>query len=111
MYNSDTDLLFPTRVIPELVNYRGPEWTKLIKSILIKDQKDKDMLAFVLLMVRINGCITCNSDSFRAMRGCTLCATQNIKRYKGEDTELLELFSKTQNEISKYLNKRDLKKD
>lgn len=107
MYNSDTDLLFPTRIIPDLINLRGSSWKKLVESLLIKDKTNEEILAFVLLMVRINGCITCNSDSFRAMRGCTLCATQNIKRYKGTEETLLNQYSKSKHEIETYLKFRN----
>ena len=58
-------------------------------------------LSFVLMMVKINGCTTCNADSFRAMRGCTQCAVLNIRRYRGSDKELLKQYSKAQKEVEK----------
>ena len=103
MYNPDTDLIFPTRIIPELINLRGEKWNKLVGNIIMKDQKNIELLAFVLFMTRLNGCITCNSDSFRAMRGCTLCATQNVKRFKGSDEELIDIYNKSIKEVEKYL--------
>ena len=32
MYQSDTEMLFPTRVIPSLKNLRGPAWKSLVEQ-------------------------------------------------------------------------------
>ena len=98
MYNSDTEVLFPVRAIPGLKGLRGPEWDQLIEFIL-SDASENEKLAFVLMIVRLVGCSGCNADSFRAMRGCTKCAQQSIRRYRGEDTDLLKLYEKSKLEI------------
>lgn len=98
MYNSDTEVLFPIRAIPGLKGLRGPKWDQLIDFIL-SDASENEKLAFVLMIVRLVGCSGCNSDSFRAMRGCTKCAQQSIRRYRGEDVDLLKLFEKAKLEI------------
>ncbi len=90
LYQSDTDMLFPPRVIPRLVGLRGPEWRALVEHVSALPQSHPDTLGFMLMMVRINGCMTCHADSYRAMRGCTLCAQQAITRFKGSDHELVE---------------------
>jgi hypothetical protein len=36
--------------------------------------------------------MACETDSYRAMRGCTACAHQTLRRYKGDDQELLDMF-------------------
>ena len=107
MYNTDTDLLFPIRVIPELLILRGEKWQELIKSLNNAKKSKLDILAFVLFMVRLDGCVTCNADSFRAMKGCTICAVQNIKRYKGDDEALIKLYEKSKTEITEYLKRSD----
>jgi hypothetical protein len=57
------------------------------------------------MMVRLNGCTTCQSDSFKAMRGCTLCATQTVKRFRGEDEELLSLVDAAKRDVMTYSSK------
>jgi hypothetical protein len=51
----------------------------------------------------LDGCTTCNSDSFRAMRGCTQCAILNIRRFRGSDKELIRLFEQARKEITKTM--------
>ncbi len=106
MYNSDTELLFPVRVIPTLESLRSDEWQKFVNRFTTGQASSSEQIAFVLMMVRMSGCLACNADSFRAMRGCTQCARQNIRRFKGSDAELLELFTQSLREVNTYLRKR-----
>lgn len=105
MYNDDTELLFPSRVIPALRTLRGEEWRDLIDRIHSLDPAHPDHLAFVLMMVRLGGCITCNADSFRAMRGCTQCARQTVKRFRGKDPDMLHLVQEALQEVERFLDK------
>ena len=82
MYNSDTEVLFPVRAIPSLKGLRGLKWDELIEHI-VNDANEQEKLAFVLTIVRLAGCNSCNADSFKAMRGCTKCAQQSIRRFRG----------------------------
>jgi len=106
MYNEDTDVLFPPRVIPHLRNLRGEEWQELVDQVRLLEGNAPDRLAFVLLMVRLGGCTSCQADSFRAMRGCTQCATQTVRRYRGSDQDLLKGFHDAKEEVDKYLRKK-----
>jgi hypothetical protein len=92
MDNVDTEILFPMRVIPQLAALRGNEWRSLVKSVLSCSDDSVQKLAFALMMVRLGGCITCNSNSFRAMRGCTDCAQRTIKRYRDDDEDLKKMY-------------------
>ena len=100
MYNSDTEVLFPMRAIPDLRGIRGPEWDNLIDLVTADSALENDKLAFVLMIVRLVGCSGCNADSFRAMRGCTKCVQQSIRRFRGEDRDLIKLFEKAKIELS-----------
>jgi hypothetical protein len=106
MYNSDTELLFPTRVIVSLVGLRSEPWRLLVERVGAPGATPLEQEAFVLMMVRLGGCIGCNADSFRAMRGCTACARQTIRRFKGGDQDLLDLFNQSSQEMETYLQKR-----
>ncbi len=103
MYQSDTEMLFPTRVIPSLKNLRGPAWKSLVETAASAADGDETTLAFGLMMVRLNGCLTCHSDSYRAMRGCTVCAQQAVSRYKDADDGLIKLYQKASREVHLYL--------
>jgi hypothetical protein len=102
MYQSDAEILFPTRVIPLLRNLRGQAWAQLIDSVMAQPSPSAEKQAFTLLMIRLDGCLTCHADSYRAMRGCTLCAQQTIARYKGSDEELIALYEQALCDIRHY---------
>jgi len=107
MNNQDTEIVFPTRIIPALMDVRGSVWEQFIKNILAPEVSETDLTTLTLMITRMASCITCNSDSFRAMRGCTLCARQAIKRFRGSDQDLIRVFHETLEEVEEYcLRKR-----
>ncbi|RPI97083.1 MAG: hypothetical protein EHM39_10060, partial [Chloroflexi bacterium] len=87
MYHNDAEMLFPVRVIESLRLLRGDRWQALVDRVLVRSEHDPDLLAFSLLMIRLGGCLSCGPDSYRAIRGCTLCAKQSVARFKGSDDE------------------------
>jgi hypothetical protein len=105
MYNPDTDLLFPPRVIPQLRDLRDPAWSQVVDHATEAGAKDPERLAFVLLMVRLSGCVNCQSDSYRAMQGCTLCASQAIKRFRGSEDDLAKQLAEARQEVECFLEK------
>jgi len=56
----------------------------------------------MMMMIRLDGCMACETDSYRAMRGCAACALQTLRRYKGEDDELITQFSGALEEVQKF---------
>ncbi len=105
MYNSDTEVLFPSRVIPQLRSLHGEEWKSLVDHVHSADSTPSERYAFVLMMVRLCGCVGCNADSFRAMRGCTQCARQTVRRLRGSDKEIVEQYRQVQKEVEALLQK------
>jgi len=106
MYNADTELLFPSRVISSLRNLRGDDWKHLIDQVHNSPSDSLDHLAFVLLMVRLGGCVSCNADSYRAMRGCTQCAKQTIRRFRGSDQELIAQFQQARQDVTEFVQQK-----
>lgn len=104
LHNHSMDLLFPSRAIETLGKLRGEKWEKLISNLVNLDPASLERTAFVLFMVRLGGCATCQSDSFRAMRGCVICSSNTIKRYKGKDQNLIDLYNEAKKEMSDYMN-------
>ncbi len=103
MYQSDTEMLFPSRVIPALRDLRGKTWRELVDRMCEEEEGSADNLAFCLMMIRLDGCLTCHSDSYRALRGCTLCAQQAVARFKGSDADLLRQFKQARTDVVQYL--------
>jgi hypothetical protein len=103
MQSNEIDLLFPSRAIEHLRKLRGDQWDYLIANMVNLEPAEPGRVAFVLFMVRIGGCTTCQSDSYRAMRGCILCSTNTIKRFKGSDQNLIDLYNEAMKDISKYM--------
>jgi hypothetical protein len=107
MYNSDTELIFPPRIIPSLRTSRGATWQKLLGKLEKSDEESPEVTGFVLFMVRIAGCASCNADSFRAMHGCTQCSRQSIKRIKESDKTLIKDYESARLEVLEYLKQKN----
>jgi hypothetical protein len=101
------DLLFPSYAIESLRKLRGAQWESLICGLLEQDPIGPERIAFVLFMVRLSGCTSCQSDSFRAMRGCVICASNTIRRYKGNDKSLIDLYNEAKRDMINYLQRVD----
>lgn len=104
MYYADTEILFPMRVAPALRDLRGRKWRRLVDGVLEAPDGSTEQLAFGLLLIRLAGCLTCHPDSYRALRGCTACATQVIRRHRGADDDLAELFARAKVDVERYLS-------
>ena len=81
---------------------RGEEWDTLVEKSLQGDSGVTEQAAFVLMIVRLAGCVSCQADSFRAMRGCVPCARQVIRRYTGEDNDLTRQYAAALQQVEKY---------
>jgi hypothetical protein len=96
------ELLFPHQAIASLHSLRGQEWQQLVERVSSLPETHEETLAFMMMMIRLNGCMSCETDSYRAMRGCIGCAVQTLRRYKGPDSELIELFQQALHDIQQY---------
>jgi hypothetical protein len=105
MYNPETEVLFPSKAIGSLSSLRGKIWQDLVIQVQKCPIDSPEQTAFLLMMIKIDGCTSCNVDSFRAMRGCPACAQLNIKRYKGSDDELVRLYLQALKESKTFLEK------
>jgi hypothetical protein len=101
--HAGSELLFPPYAIAPLRDLRGPEWRALVIRVAALPETDPDSLAFSLMMMRLDGCLTCETDSYKAMRGCVQCAIQTIRRFKESDEELLALYKEAQKDVVGYL--------
>jgi len=106
MFNTDTEILFPVRVIPSLRNLRGEEWQNLVDHVSQQADDSVAKIAFTAMIVHLGGCGACNADSFRAMRGCTQCSRLTIKRFKGSDRELVELYEQMKASVDEFIGQR-----
>ncbi|MGL4651430.1 MAG: hypothetical protein ACRC1H_18640 [Caldilineaceae bacterium] len=102
--HTKAELLFPAQLISSLRDLRGEEWRALVERVSALPETHLDSLAFVLMMIELDGCLKCNSNNYKFLRGCYLCATQMVQSYKGTDGDLLELYGKARQELSQHLN-------
>jgi hypothetical protein len=99
---ADNELLFPHHAISSLARLRGAQWQALVERIVSLPENHEETLAFMLMMIRLNGCLACETDSYRAMRGCTACAVQTLRRFKADDSELLSNFEQALKEVRQF---------
>ncbi len=100
--NPRTELLFPPHLIPDLKDLRGEEWRELVEQIASLPETQPEVLAFCLMMIRLNACLGCVSGSYRFMRGCELCAQQTIARFQGTDEELIALYYQAKEDLERH---------
>ncbi len=101
-----TEIMFPPRVIPLLREAAGPAWRQLVDRVAKLDETHPDSLAFSLMMIRLDGCLECETDSFRAMRGCAACALQAVRRCRHDEKSLLRLYAAARADVRAYLKRR-----
>jgi hypothetical protein len=99
VYQSDTEILFPMRVAPQLRELRGSLWQATIDRAIQSRDASLQQLALSLVMIRLAGCLTCHPNSYRAMRGCTTCAMATVRRFRGEDQELTAMVDAAREEL------------
>lgn len=100
---ADNELLFPTHAIVHLKNARDQAWSELVARVHRLPEDHPEHLAFSLMMIRLDGCLSCETDSYRAMKGCVSCAKQTLRRYKGTNRELLAEYDKALRDIESFL--------
>jgi hypothetical protein len=100
---AENELLFPPYAIPFLRNERGPEWRDLVDRVSQLPEDHLESLAFSLMMMRLDGCMACETDSYRAMKGCRSCASQVLRRHKASDADLLHRYERALKDIQAYL--------
>ncbi len=102
---SKAELLFPAHLISSLRDLRGEEWRDLVDRISTLPETHPDSLAFVLMMIELDGCMKCNSNNYKFLRGCFLCATQTVQSFKGCDHELLALYASAKQKMDMQLQR------
>ena len=101
------ELMFPSYIIPKLENMHGGEWRELVEHVSALPESHPENLAFSLMMIRLGGCMECETDSYRAMRGCMMCATQTLRRHKGTDRDLLDMYEVALGDIVAYMQEQN----
>ncbi len=101
--HAKAELLFPAHLINTLRDLRGDEWRALVDRVAALPETHPDSLAFVLMMIELDGCLKCNSNNYKFLRGCYLCATQTVQSFKGDDQELFDMYRRAQDELNLYL--------
>ena len=64
MYTENA-LLFPEDAIPLLEDKRGWQWQQLVQRVEDLPAQHEERLAFMLFMMRMNGCMDCETDCYR----------------------------------------------
>ena len=99
----ESEILFPSRVIPLLEDLRSEDWQALVAKVKNLPETHVDTLAFSLMMINIGGCLTCDLDSYRASLGCVTCAKRTIGSFKGSDKILKKQFEEAKKEVGTYM--------
>ncbi len=104
----DSEILFPSRCIPQLRNMRGPRWAELVDHVASLPDGHEDVLAFASLVIKLASCLTCDLDSYRASLGCCTCAKRTVGGFKGSDREIVCRFEEARQEVRQYLTSDEI---
>ncbi len=104
----ESEILFPSRVIPLLEDLRGDEWRQLVSKVKKLPETHVDSLAFSMMMINIGGCLTCDLDSYRASLGCATCAKRTVGSFKGTDKVLKKHFEDARKEVSAFIKSTEI---
>jgi hypothetical protein len=105
-YADRAELVFPAGLIPFLLEERGPLWQDLINAAKELSPTSREQAALVLMIARLANCPACNTNTFRATRGCVFCSRQALKRFHGTDEDLIQLYRSSELEVNKFLHQR-----
>ena len=97
------ELLFTPHLIPALGDLREQEWQGLVKSVANLPETHPDALAFSVMMINLSNCLTCEMDSYRAQRGCETCARHAVTSFKGTDSQLIQHFHESQDDVASQM--------
>lgn len=98
-----TELLFAQWAVRKLESARGPKWKKLVKEIAPMPETQPDALAFQLMMVRLNSCVSCDAKKYVERGGCARCSLATLALSKDTDEQLIARFRAARKEINKSL--------
>ncbi len=102
---TESNLFFPSDSIPQLRNLRGEAWQQLIDRLTPLPDEHEETIAFILMLANLNRCFGCQTDSFRAMRGCVGCAHQVLRRFAGTDETLMEMYERSLESVRGFARK------
>ena len=103
------EMLFPSHLIPQLRDLCEHEWRELVERIQPLPEAHPDRMAFVLMVIRLGGCVDCFGGSYKFMRGCAACARQTVMQFKGTDADLLKMYEKARKDMQRYLESHPVK--
>lgn len=98
-----TELLFAHWAVRSLQNARGPKWKKLVNEISALPETHPDALAFQLVMVRLNSCVTCDARKYVEKGGCARCSLTTLTFSKETEEGLQARFRAARKEIAEVL--------
>jgi hypothetical protein len=92
-------------LIYRLGDLRESKWQRLVARVVELPEVHPERLAFILMMIRLDGCLKCYNGSFKFMRGCELCARQTVIQFKEGDDRLLRMYRRALSDVKKHLKK------
>lgn len=94
-----TELLFAHWAVRALKDARGPKWKKFVQNIAAMPETEMDALAFHLIMIRLNSCMTCDLLRYTERGGCARCAATNLGFSKESEASLLARYRSARKQI------------
>jgi hypothetical protein len=97
------EILFAHWAVRSLKDARGPKWKKLVQEIAALPEDHPDALAFQLMMIRLNGCVTCDARKYSERGGCARSSLTTLAFSKESEENLLARYRAARKEIAQTL--------
>ncbi|MFZ4813298.1 MAG: hypothetical protein ACOYL5_02090 [Phototrophicaceae bacterium] len=101
MYTQN-ELFFPITAIPAVRQLGNAEWQALVERLMTLADCHEEVIAFTWTMAKLNGCLSCETDSYRAMRGCASCSIQTLRRCRETEHDLIQLYHECLAEVRQF---------
>ncbi len=98
-----TEILFAPWAVRALKDARGTKWRRLVEEIAALPEDAPAALAFQLVMIRLNNCVTCDARKFMERGGCARCAATNLGFSKETEESLILRYRAARKEIIQTL--------
>ncbi len=98
-----SELLFAHWAVRAQKDARGPKWKKLVQEIAVLPETHPNALAFHLMMVRLNGCVTCDARKYTERGGCARCAATNLSFSRETEKGLLARYRAAREQVAQAL--------
>lgn len=99
----DKPIIFTYATIGKLRGLYGVRWNALIDTVLAAPEDHECVVAFIIMMSKLNDCVKCHPHSERIQAGCKQCSIARLARVRDED-KVLSVYADALAQVRAFQN-------